>query len=251
MLLRQEVDRGVEVLSVVGAVEPRDAATLQKAVRRAVELGPRGVLVDLTEAAGLSPEAVDVLNWLTAEAAGWPRPALALCCAPTDIADLLLPQVQVHPGREDALRHVDDRPEQQDIVRAVLDGDPTGPRRARQLAVQTAHEHGLAADDLALVVSELVTNAMRYGTPPVELEIGCCEHCITVVVADGTPGRPAAGDPGPDAEGGRGLLLVEKLASQIGVRPHPPGKAVWAELPRRPASELPLRPAAELGPATA
>jgi anti-sigma regulatory factor (Ser/Thr protein kinase) len=235
VLLRQEVDQGIEVIGVVGPVESRDVAALQTAVRRAVELAPRGVLLDLSAASALAPEAVDVLNWMTARAGGWPRPVLAVCCASDDLSDLLLPAVQVHRSRDDAVRHVDDRPHEHACVRTTIPADVHAPRHARELARRAAADHDLPPDDLAVVVSELVTNAVRYGTPPVQLEIECCEDCVTVVVADAGPGRPARRDADDAAEGGRGLLLVGELARETGVRPQPPGKAVWAELPRRPA----------------
>ena len=235
MLLRQEVEQGVEVLHVIGPVESRDAAVLQRAIGRALELGPRAVVLDLSAASSLAPEAVDVLNWMTARAAGWPRPALAVCCADDALRELLLPEVRLHPSREDAVHHVDDRPGEHECLRTSISSDVHGPRQAREVARRAAAQHDLPADDLALVVTELVTNAVRYGAPPVELEIDCCEHCVTVVVADGSPRRPVPRDPDDAAEGGRGLLLVEGLARETGVRPHPPGKAVWAELPRDPA----------------
>lgn len=233
MLLCQEVTDGVEVLAVAGQVTGADAAPLRAAVRRAVQRGPRGVVIDLSAAVGLAPEVVDTLNWLTSEAAGWPRPALSVCCAPPELAELLLPEVRMHRCRSDAIEHIDDHAGHGQCVRVTLPADPTGPRRARQLATECALEHGVPPEDLSLVVSELVTNALRYGQPPVELEIDSCEHCVTVLVCDGGTGRPVARAADEQDEGGRGLLLVTSLASDTGVRPSPPGKAVWAELPRR------------------
>ncbi len=235
MLLRQEVSDGVEVLSVVGPVGPGDAALLQTAVARAVALSPRGVLVDLADADAVSVEAVDVLNWMTVRAQGWPRPALSVCCAPPHLDDLLLPVVQVHSCREDALAHMDDRPDGGHLRSWVVDGlQPAA--QARRLTAETAREEHLEplADDLAVVVSELVTNAVRYGSPPVRLQIDLTDEAVTVVVEDGSPGRPTARQAAEDAEGGRGLWLVEALSGDSGVRPHPPGKAVWAEFRRPP-----------------
>lgn len=230
MLLSQEVTQGVEVLSVLGPVQGQDAAVLQDALDRAVQVGPRGVVVDLSDAGPLSDAAVDVLNWAAARAPGWPRPSLTVCCAGPELQELLLPAVR--GDRDDALRHVDDRPEAQVCLQAVLDAGPQSPAQARRLALQCAREQGFDGDDLALVVSELVTNAVRHGTPPVHLEIDTCPHCITVVVADSSADRPVRRDADHDAEGGRGMLLVDLLAADSGVRPAPPGKAVWAELLR-------------------
>jgi hypothetical protein len=77
-----------------------------------------------------------------------------------------------------------------------------------------------------------VTNAVRYGNPPLDLEIETGEHTVTVAVGDGTPGRPVPGDVPEDSDGGRGLTLIDLLAAETGVRPSPPGKTVWAEFDR-------------------
>jgi anti-sigma regulatory factor (Ser/Thr protein kinase) len=87
--------------------------------------------------------------------------------------------------------------------------------------------------DLALLVPELVTNAVRYGVPDpaedlVELVLWPADGHYWLAVSDpGTGGRAAAGSkpvlthPGPDAESGRGLLLVDHLAAAWTVRPRP------------------------------
>ena len=93
-------------------------------------------------------------------------------------------------------------------------------------------EHAELVPDAELVVSELVTNAVRYGRPPVTLELEATADGVTAAVADGTPERPDRRNPDLDDESGRGLLLIDLLAADSGVRPVPPGKAVWAALPR-------------------
>lgn len=234
MLLSQELTEGVVVLAVAGPVAVQDAPALQSAVERAAEDGVRGVVVDLAHAGPLAAAAVDVLSRSAREAVR-PRPALAVCCAPADLVALLLPEVRLHRCREDALAHVDGRPQEPAGVRVTVTCGPEGPGEARRLALECAQTHGFAGDDLALVVTELVTNAVRHGSPPVEVEIDTCGHCVTVVVADGSSVRPVRRAAGDGDEGGRGLLLVDLLAAEQGVRPSGSGKAVWAELPRHEA----------------
>jgi anti-sigma regulatory factor (Ser/Thr protein kinase) len=230
VLLSSELTEGVAVVLVSGPVADADADVLQLAVATAVDVGARGVVVDLAAAGPLPPSAVDVLNGASSHAAGWPRPGLSVCCAPPDLAVLLLPAV--HPSREDAFAHVDDRPGQQARVQLRVQPGPEGVRDARRLARSCASELGLDGDDLALVVTELVTNAVRHGAPPVGLEIDPGEHAVTVVVTDGSSDEPRPRDAAPTDEGGRGLELVEALTADSGVRPAPPGKAVWVELAR-------------------
>ena len=93
---------------------------------------------------------------------------------------------------------------------------------------------GWVLDSALLVVSELVTNANRYGGD------GRCQVRVVlehgrfrIEVIDSSPVRPAdvLAPAGADAEGGRGLLVVNALARRWGSGPHRLGKCVWAELP--------------------
>ena len=94
------------------------------------------------------------------------------------------------------------------------------------------------AQDAGVVVSELVTNAVRASAElrpavaPVLVWLGSYSHYVLVAVADASPRRPIRLDLGPDAEGGRGLAVVEAYSSRWGW--HPTNmvglvKVVWAE----------------------
>ncbi|MEU4576470.1 MULTISPECIES: ATP-binding protein [Nonomuraea] len=89
-----------------------------------------------------------------------------------------------------------------------------------------------AAFDATLVVSELVTNAMRHGGGAIQLRLLRHGGEVACVVTDysSTPPSPAGAD--IFSEYGRGLRLVEALCSGWGwVAPGGPGKIVWAVLP--------------------
>ena len=233
VLLRREVAHGVEILAVRGPVSDADAPSLRGAIADAAGLSPRGVILDLSEATELAPTALDVIRAARVAAPGWPRPALLVCCSSAEVAAALQSSLPVHRRLEDGLAHVDDR-SPSPRHRMDLDSSPHSPARARAMAADVVAELHLEpiGDDLALVVSELVTNAIRYAAPPVEIEIQADDHTVTVAVGDGSPGRPVAAAVGNDAEGGRGLALIDLLSEETGVRPRPPGKTVWAALSR-------------------
>ncbi|WKX11540.1 ATP-binding protein [Streptomyces sp. NL15-2K] len=86
------------------------------------------------------------------------------------------------------------------------------------------------ADDVALCVSELATNALLHGAPPGRgflLRVRYDGDVVRVEVHDSGRGEPRVADEAD--EGGRGLLLVAALADKWGVGERKPGKVVWAE----------------------
>jgi DNA-binding NarL/FixJ family response regulator len=93
-------------------------------------------------------------------------------------------------------------------------------------------------DDVQLLVSELVTNAVVHAGSEVEVAVRLLPDALRIEVIDRAPGTPLRpGSPEEDAESGRGLLLVETLARAWGVDEVEGGKAVWFEVARPDASE--------------
>jgi anti-sigma regulatory factor (Ser/Thr protein kinase) len=84
--------------------------------------------------------------------------------------------------------------------------------------------------DLELIVSELVTNAVRAGSPRIRISIGLERTRVVVRVVDEAAGWPSRRAAGIDDPGGRGLPLVNALSATWGVRRAGAGKVVWAEL---------------------
>lgn len=111
-----------------------------------------------------------------------------------------------------------------------LPADPAAVSDARKAASRVLTEWGL--EDLAftteLVVSELVTNAIRHATGPVRLRL-VKERALTCEVFDGSATAPHLRHPRTTDEGGRGLLLVSQFSQRWGTRYVPGGKIIWAE----------------------
>lgn len=112
---------------------------------------------------------------------------------------------------------------------------PPGPAAAgwarRRVRSQLAEWDLPACADVAeLLVSELVTNALRHGRQPVTLRMAHGPGGLVVEVCDSGAGLPRARAADCDRESGRGLHLVEALAERWGVRRGPRRTAVWFRL---------------------
>lgn len=131
------------------------------------------------------------------------------------------------------------------IRRLGLRGVTGAVGRARDFTESTLSEWGWSfsdwsdpdaverAEDILLVVSELVANAMTHGGGVRELALMAEDDALVVGVTDGTPDEPVVlpgGD--PSRPGGHGLHVVDKLSEAWGTTQAAPGKTVWARFPR-------------------
>lgn len=108
---------------------------------------------------------------------------------------------------------------------------PASVRLGRDLAEVQMNKWDLAAiaEDVALVVSELLTNAIAVGPGVVTLRLLLDSASLTIEVTDQSPGLPRRRQAGPDDVSGRGLLIVEALTEAWGHRSSADGtKVVWA-----------------------
>jgi anti-sigma regulatory factor (Ser/Thr protein kinase) len=114
----------------------------------------------------------------------------------------------------------------------VLPADATAPGRARLFLRAATQEWGIGDDlvqDAAMVITELVANAVDHARSESTLSVGVKRGTLCVAVRDARPGpvpRPAPID--PTAPRGRGLQMVDALTSAWGVTLHADGKTVWA-----------------------
>ncbi|MET0819439.1 MAG: SpoIIE family protein phosphatase [Aeromicrobium sp.] len=154
----------------------------------------------------------------------------SLVGVPESIVDALLPQ-----GPDDDVAIL--------IARAVATDDEvtmsmhrdTGratvaeARQFVQSSLQQWHVPEVVMRDLALITSELVTNAMVHGGAPVDLRLQRSGARVLLEVLDDAAGiMPRPQDPDDDDEHGRGLRIVETLSDEWGMRTTDQGKCVWS-----------------------
>ncbi|MDQ0584962.1 SpoIIE family protein phosphatase [Streptomyces rishiriensis] len=113
-----------------------------------------------------------------------------------------------------------------------IPADPSLVAPIRKQAVDQLSRWGLseASFTTELVVSELVTNAIRYGSHPIRLRLIHDATTLIFEVSDTSHTAPHLRRAKTWDEGGRGLLLVAQLTQRWGSRHTPEGKTIWAEL---------------------
>ncbi|WP_241968529.1 ATP-binding protein [Streptomyces sp. ICBB 8177] len=137
-----------------------------------------------------------------------------------------------------------------DVFHLPALGSCVGEARGRLRALLAERGvHGEVGDDAGLVLSELFTNAVRYSdSERISCALRVIGDAIRIEVADQGRGltEPQPRRAEVDEEGGRGLLLVNALATAWGVQSCPDGggRLVWAVLRDAGASAQPLSPKA-------
>lgn len=99
--------------------------------------------------------------------------------------------------------------------------------------LRAAGVDGHVLDVLILLVSEVVTNAISHALPPVSLHLSVTDEQARVEVYDRAPGTPEIRTPLPSDDGGRGVGLIDQLATDWGtvrLDDGDPLKLVWFEL---------------------
>lgn len=117
-------------------------------------------------------------------------------------------------------------------MRADFPAEPASAGRARRFVDATLRNWECAGivDVASLLVSELVANSVLHAGTPVAVVISRNSRRLRIEVQDGDSRVPARKHYSSLATTGRGLMLVERMAADWGVRPTTSGKGVWFEL---------------------
>lgn len=122
--------------------------------------------------------------------------------------------------------------------RLDLGNDETSPGRARAQVAAMLLGAGWtprAIDAVCLVLSEVITNAVRHGGGLVDARVDLDTDRVRVVVADANRALPQRHTPSPSVPTGRGVLLIDAVSDRWGIEIGPSGtaaKQVWFELRR-------------------
>jgi hypothetical protein len=236
------------VIRVAGVLDPLSAPVLQDALTRSLCEEPEVVVLDLGGLTHMADSTVVDLVALADRAYAWPGATVVIGGAPASLTAMLAtagaagnlpsyPSVRAAIAGATAIRD-----------RAAADGEPARLRlglspvdsaaaTARRLVDRAMVQWGLPTlrDTARLVVTELVSNAVRHGTATataaVEVTLARQADAVYVSVRDRSRRLPRPGGPVPaTVEGGRGLLVVGIMSRAWGATPTVDGKVVWASL---------------------
>ncbi|MBT2543951.1 SpoIIE family protein phosphatase [Streptomyces sp. ISL-44] len=166
------------------------------------------------------------------------RPGRSPDQACSDVLSTLLSPV---PSDDIALLIADTRRLEPDrIAEWEVPGEASAVSRVRNAGAAQLAAWGL--EDISftteLILSELITNAIRYGSAPVRVRL-LRDRSLICEVSDGSSTSPHLRYAATTDEGGRGLFLVAQYADRWGVRYTDRGKVIWAELPLTGGAEPP------------
>jgi anti-anti-sigma factor len=250
--IEQSARDGCTVLALHGRLDRRSAPRLQRVLRKRLAEQPVAVVCDLSGLDALDPDCAGLFTVAAHHpSSSWPDTPLLLCGARPAVAEALtrlgVPRfVPVHASLDDAVADAGRRPPYlRDELR--LPPSPAAPATARRFVRETCQTWRLLLDDLddaaarvaaeelveraELLASELVTNALVHARTDVRLRLSLRGQRLHMGVHDGGSRLLRLVGGGPEAEAGRGLLLVERLSRAWGVyRPPEGGKVVWCVL---------------------
>ncbi|MPZ26301.1 MAG: STAS domain-containing protein [Micromonosporaceae bacterium] len=226
----------IAVVRLRGELTPSAGAAVRKAVLEALVEEPTSVIVDLSGLTSADGVAAQVFAAAAGQAANWPGARLLLCGPSAAVAAALrrtdvVRDLPIHPTFEAALGEAAALPLPQRL-RQRLEPTIHAPRAARELAAEACASWHLAGSVIPaeIVASELVTNAVRHAGTRIDLRITLWDQQLRLSVQDRTAAPARLQSPGESDDHGRGLLIVDSVATSWGNLLLPDGKVVWASL---------------------
>jgi anti-sigma regulatory factor (Ser/Thr protein kinase)/anti-anti-sigma regulatory factor len=230
------------VVAFTGDIDLRSVSQIQRTLLKDLSDQPFALICDLAGVDTLDPVCATVFATVANHSASrWPDTSFLLCCAQPPVAEILdrlqVPHfLHMYASLREALDAAVTRPPNlRDELR--LAPTPTAPAAARAFVREVCRYWQLALPDATvmdravLLANELVTNAVAHAHTEIRLRLELRGDRLHIAVRDGSPGPLRLVTPDPQAEGGRGLWLVERLAHSWGVNRHPDGgKVVWCVL---------------------
>jgi anti-anti-sigma regulatory factor len=241
--------RAATLVAAAGELNRVSATRLRQVLLKCLADQPRAVIVDLSEVVVADLGPLVVLAAVAREASLWPGLPLLVSVPPGPVADALrragidrtVPIRETPAAAIASIADADSVP----TIRELLPPLPGAERRARTVTAQTCTRWRLEhlSEPACLIVSELVSNAVRHAGTTMTLRLSRRSRHLLIGVEDGSPVQPPATPlpAGAKPNDPRGLLLVDRIAQRWGSAPmESGGKVVWAVLRLDPAWRWPV-----------
>ncbi len=247
----------VTVVRISGRLDKAGSARVRTALHRSLVAEPVAVAIDLSDLVATDDMALLVFPAAARAAQAWPGCPVLLYAPDTELRDVLHRlsvdrNVRVFDRWDDLLATARVMPPAHRYTR-TMPARPSAAHAARELVAAVCRTWQLndLVDDAELIVTELVTNAVRHVGGEMVLTVVVDTGCLHLSVRDhsaAAPGRRSP-DPVPELdENGRGLMLIDVIATGWGSTFIEDGKVVWATLrapgprPDPPALQMPEVP---------
>jgi anti-anti-sigma factor len=243
MEIQRSTQDGCLVVTLTGSIDLFSVSKIQRALLKELSEEPFAVICDLSGVQQLDPVCAAVFTTVANHPSSrWPATSFLLCGAQPPVAEVLglltVPHfLRLYASLDEAVDAAVARPPylRDELVLAPI---RTAPATARAFVRdvlgywEPALPDATLVDRAVLVASELVTNAVVHARTDMRLRVELRGDLLHLAVRDGSPRLlRLITIPEPQAEGGRGLLVVEQLARAWGVNRHPDGgKVVWCTL---------------------
>jgi anti-sigma regulatory factor (Ser/Thr protein kinase)/anti-anti-sigma regulatory factor len=242
MEIQHSTQDGCVVVAFTGSIDMFSVSQVQRELLKDLSEEPYALICDLAGVEALDPVCATVFSTVANHPASrWPTTHFLLCGAQPPVAEILgrlqVPHfLRLCADVDEAIGEALSRPPYlRDELR--LAPTPTAPAAARAFVREVCGYWQLAIPDATvmdravLLANELVTNALVHAHTEIRLRLELRGDRLHIAVRDGSPRLLRLVAPDRQAEGGRGLRLVEQLARTWGVDRHPDGgKVVWCVL---------------------
>ncbi|WP_248293672.1 anti-anti-sigma factor [Actinoplanes sp. TBRC 11911] len=228
------VDHGLAypLVRFSGVLDATTAAPVRSILLDLLAGQPEALVVDVAGLEPVAPAAVAMLSDLRRETADWPAAHLCLCC-PKDAAGWRATGWPVWPEPGDAFAELGE-PDRRTRLSAELEPQVGAARMARDLITEACArwDRPDLVGPACIVVTEMVNNVVAHARTPMTVLLAAHDDGMSVAVRDNSAVLPSydGGPVAPTAFGGRGMLLIDSVASRWGSLVLLDGKVVWALL---------------------
>jgi anti-anti-sigma regulatory factor/anti-sigma regulatory factor (Ser/Thr protein kinase) len=240
LVCESSADPPLMVVRAAGHLNLATAPQLRATMLKALAEQPQAVLLDARALILTDDVHLTVLIALARHAAAWPSIPIMLCgSGPQVAAGVARLAIDRHvimcATLDEGRRRAAERPLPARIIHTFAPF-PDSTIGARRIIVDACHAWRMThiMSSAELVVTELVSNAVRHAGTPFDLSVSRIDRNLHLAVRDyATPLARVIGPVGEAEPGGRGMLIVDALTTSWGCTPTRDGKVTWATMSAR------------------